>query len=265
MTLFYKYLRPRSIRAFTLIELLVVIAIIAILAALLLPALAKAKDAAHSTACKNHLRQMGFALKMYVDENQNKYPFYLSLSSSSYGDATYQDLPGQNLVFWSSTLHPYYPFTWTNIAFHCPGYKGQISATIGGIRFGSYSYNVCGVHFAGVSFDMSSDVFLGLSPWVSEPPKHNPAISESQVNVPSEMIAIIDSPFWNNGDPGGNDFGGCAVPVGATFVDPARHGKNYNQVYCDGHVGAMPPSMLFSPSNSATLWNRDHQPHPEYW
>ncbi len=91
-----------------LIELLVVIAIIGILAALLLPALSMAKAQARSAACKNHLRQMGLALQMYVHDHQGRYV--------------------NGYEHWFLPLRPYYPVEWTNAGYHCPGYNGVITA-----------------------------------------------------------------------------------------------------------------------------------------
>src|SRR5712671_5271108 len=87
----------QSQRGFTLIELLVVIAIIAILAAMLLPALAKAKEKAKQVSCISNFKQVGISLAMYVDDNQNFYPI-----------VSYTDASG-NSIDWCKELNPYLP------------------------------------------------------------------------------------------------------------------------------------------------------------
>jgi prepilin-type N-terminal cleavage/methylation domain-containing protein/prepilin-type processing-associated H-X9-DG protein len=65
---------PGHRQAFTLIELLVVMAVISILASMLLPAVVRAKQAAHKIKCLSQMRQLGFALTMYADDHDGEYP-----------------------------------------------------------------------------------------------------------------------------------------------------------------------------------------------
>src|SRR6476659_4367136 len=77
-----KQARPTG---FTLIELLVVIAIIAILAAMLLPALSKAKVLAQATQCMNDTRQLALAWRLYAEDNREELPFgYATAANAPY-------------------------------------------------------------------------------------------------------------------------------------------------------------------------------------
>src|ERR1039457_5270930 len=99
---------------FTLIELLVVIAIIAILAAMLLPALAKAKERAWTIACNSNLHQISLGMALYADESRGFYP------ESGGGIAWGQTDPHTHAASWMEQIISYVQNTNT---YRCPANK----------------------------------------------------------------------------------------------------------------------------------------------
>lgn len=111
--------RVSSVSAFTLIEMLVVIAIIGILASLLLPALARSKDRGRDAQCLNNLRQIGFASKMYFNDNNSVF---------TYVSGGQDPLPGclaTNHLY--ATNRHLYQYIRDFQTFHCPVDTGKIS------------------------------------------------------------------------------------------------------------------------------------------
>src|SRR5713101_6996390 len=89
--------------AFTLIELLVAIAIIALLAAILFPVFARAREKARQAACLSNLKQIAAAVLMYIQDNDETFPFVLDMSANCMFDLTNRNDNGKGPVVRGAT------------------------------------------------------------------------------------------------------------------------------------------------------------------
>lgn len=225
--------------AFTLVELLVVIAVIAILAALLLPALSRAKAAALSAACKSNLHQIGVGLRLYADEAR-RYPSWGDgpFTNANHWDALILPCTGGSLaVFLCPARKP--SSQWTNLLDFNPTYGYNADGTWTPLIQGSVNYGLGGDGAAGQIIPLS----------------------ESRIAVPSDMIAIADYPELTRQD---GDIAGALDEPDDYVAD--RHNKGANIAFCDTHVEfGKQTNWMKADQAVRKRWNNDNRPHPETW
>jgi prepilin-type N-terminal cleavage/methylation domain-containing protein/prepilin-type processing-associated H-X9-DG protein len=229
-------------RAFTLIELLVVMAIIAILAALLLPALARAKARGQTAACLNNLKQLATCVHLYSTENNDHLPPNNSLAFINNSTNDVDDLNAVNGASWCANIAPFdpspegietgvlFPYNRSMAIYRCPADKSTVQDRITGAPLPQprvRSYNM--------SLSINGYPEYDASSWVIPSYKKFTAIrkmttSQLMVFIDVHEKSIYDTTFGIPND--------TFWPNVYQWWDlPAdRHNQGCNLSFADGHV-----------------------------
>jgi prepilin-type N-terminal cleavage/methylation domain-containing protein/prepilin-type processing-associated H-X9-DG protein len=249
----------RHTRGFTLIELLVVIAIIGILAAMLLPALNKAREKGRCAVCVSNLHQISIAIHLYTDDNNGYMP------TASYGSgATEGPWPKLLATYLHHRNNATNATAVANAVFVCPSaqYPGYLNQNI------SDSYACTGAmlgHPPGSTTSLTS-MQPRLETQVTTDPSSTPLVVEGKMNTAAGTSPDCQSSYaWSSGtDPAMADLGPGIIPSTTKGLDFRHSNSSMNILYFDGSVSSLtfaqaqavfPQSLPTSPSRGPNPWN----------